>query len=177
MTFPKFLANCIQGFYFRVRGRHPTPVKRGKMHNKGKNLGIIFCEYCFTSFHICVTQIIPYYTICCIDILYQIIWTLTDPENGGFWKTYLDKEKMLVTSSFSCYYNVFYSTLTKSNFCHLQMLSIWTYQKFCHFVWRYEALKYTRSFFLWIGEMPRGQQVGKKKKASILQKSYCLIFS
>ena len=44
------------------------------------------------------------------------------------------------------------------------MLSIWTYQKFCHLVWRYEALKYTRAFFffLWVGEGPRGQQVGKK---------------
>ena len=38
--------------------------------------------------------------------LYQIIRTFTDPENDGFRKTYLDKEKMLVTSSFSCYYNV-----------------------------------------------------------------------
>ena len=90
--------------------------------------------------------------------LYQIIWTLTDPENGGFWKTYLDKEKMLVTSSFSCYYNVFYSTLTKFNFCHLQMLSIWTYQKFCHLVWRYEALKYTGLFFFFF--MGRGRALG-----------------
>ena len=42
------------------------------------------------------------------------------------------------------------------------MLSIWTYQKFCHLVWRYKALKYTRAFFLWVGEGPRGWQVGKK---------------
>ena len=76
--------------------------------------------------------------------LYQITWTFTDPEKGGFWRTYLDKKKMLVTSSFSCYYNVFYSTLTKFNICHLQ---IWTYQNFCHLVWRYEALKYTKAFF------------------------------
>ena len=70
--------------------------------------------------------------------------TFTDSESGGFWKTYLDKEKMLETSNFSCYYNVFYSTLTKFNFCHLQMLLIWTCKKLCHLVWRYmyEALKY-----------------------------------
>ena len=74
--------------------------------------------------------------------LYQINWTFTDPEKGGFWKTYLDKEKMPVTRSFACYYNVFYSTLTKFNFRHLQMLSIRTYQKFYHLVWRYDdALK------------------------------------
>ena len=24
-----------QGFFFRVRGRYPTPIKSGKMHNKG----------------------------------------------------------------------------------------------------------------------------------------------
>ena len=36
------------------------------------------------------------------------------------------------------------------------MLSIWTYQNFCHLVWRYEA------FFLWVGEGPWGRQVGKK---------------
>ena len=84
----------------------------------------------------------PHYTLLYYHLyrnlvsLYQIIWTFTDSENGGFWKTYLDKEKMLVTSSFSCYYNVFYSTLTKFNFCHLQLLSVWTYQKFCHLVWR-----------------------------------------
>ena len=112
----------------------------------------------------------PYYTLLYYQLyrylasLYQIIWTFTDPENHGFWKTYLDKEKMLVTSSFFCYYNVFYSSLTKFNFCHLQMLSIWTYQNFCH-------------FFLCVGEWPRGRQAGKKKKVSILEKIYCLIFS
>ena len=58
--------------------------------------------------------------------LYQIIWTFTDPEKGGFWKTYLDKEKMLVTSSFAFYHYVVYSTLTNFNFCHLKILSIWT---------------------------------------------------
>ena len=42
------------------------------------------------------------------------------------------------------------------------MLSIWTHQKFCHLVWRYEALKYTRAFFWWLGEGPWGRQVGKK---------------
>ena len=104
----------------------------------------------------------PHYTLLYYQLyrylvsLYQIIWTFTDPENSGLWKTYLDKEKMLVTSSFSCYYNVFYSTLTKFNFCHLQMLSIWTYQNFCPLEWRYEALKYTRAFFSWVGGMAPG---------------------
>ena len=41
------------------------------------------------------------------------------------------------------------------------MLSIWTHQKIFHLVWRYEALKYTRAFFLWVWEGPRGRQVGK----------------
>ena len=137
-----------QGF-FRVRGRHPTPVKRAKMHDKGHIWGkvpvnVVLPHFIFVN---------PHYTLLYYQLngylvsLYQIIWTFTDPENEGFWKTCLDKEKMLVTSSFSCYYNVFYSTLTKFHFCHLQMLSIWTYQSFCHIVWRYEALKYTRAFF------------------------------
>ena len=43
------------------------------------------------------------------------------------------------------------------------MLSIWTYQKFCHLVWRYEVLKYTRAFFGGVGEGPQGRQVGKKR--------------
>ena len=110
----------------------------------------------------------PHYTLLYYQLyrylvsLYQIIWTFTDPENCGFWKTYLDKEKMLVTSSFSFYYNVFYSTLTKFNFCHLQMLSIWTYQNFCHLEWRYEALKYTRTFFHGKGNGPRASKLVKK---------------
>ena len=93
----------------------------------------------------------PHYTLLYYQLyrylvsLYQIIWTFIDPENGDFWKTYLDKEKMLVTSSFSCYYNVFYSTLTKFNFHYLQMLSIWTYQNFCHLVWRYSLVTSTAS--------------------------------
>ena len=99
--------------------------------------------------------------------LLQIIWTFANAEIGGFWKTYFDKEKMFVTITFSCYYNVFYSTLTKFNFCHLQMLSIWTYQIFCHLVWKYEALKHQGFFFSWVGEWPRGRQVGKKKNGSI----------
>ena len=59
-TSPGFKA--YTGFFFRVRGRHPMPVKR-------PYLGEIFYECCFTSFNICVTHIIPYYTISCIDIL------------------------------------------------------------------------------------------------------------
>ena len=62
------LCKC-RGF-FSVRGRHPTPVKRGKMHDKGHILGKIFYECCFTSLYIYVTHIIPYYTISCIEILY-----------------------------------------------------------------------------------------------------------
>ena len=140
----------MQGFFFRVRGRHPTPVKRGKMHDKGHIWGKFSVNVVSHILYLCD----PHYTLLYYQLyrylvsLYQIIWIFIDPENGGFWKTYLDKEKMLETSSFSCYYNVFYSTLTKFNFCHLQMLSITcrTYQNFCHFVWRYEALKYIRAF-------------------------------
>ena len=108
----------------------------------------IFREnFLWMLFYITLNLCDPHYTLLYYQLyrdlvsLYQIIWTFTDPEKGGFWKTYLDKEKMLVTSSFACYYNVFYSTLTKFYFCHLQMLSIWTYKKFYDLVWRYEALK------------------------------------
>ena len=86
----------------------------------------------YITLHLCD----PHYTLSYYQLyrdlvsLYQIIWTFTDPEKCGLWKTYLDKEKMLVTRSFACYYIVFYSTITKFNF-----------QKFHHLVWRYEALK------------------------------------
>ena len=29
------LQNCRPGIFFRVMGRHPTPVKSGKMHDRG----------------------------------------------------------------------------------------------------------------------------------------------
>ena len=131
------------GFFFQGKGKTPDARQKGKNARQRPYLGKIFCECCFTSFYMCN----PHYTLLYYQLnrylvtLYQVIWTFTDPENDGFWKIYLDKEKMLVTSSFSSYYNVFYSTLTKFHFCHLQMLSIWTYQNFCHLVWRYEALK------------------------------------
>ena len=120
--------------FFRVRGRHLTPVK---MHDKGHICRKFSVYVVYISLYLCN----PHYTLLYYQLnrylvsLYQIIWTFTDPENNSFWKTYLDKEKLLVTiifslslllitSSFFCYYNVFYSTLTKFHFCHLQMLSI-----------------------------------------------------
>ena len=138
-----------QGFFLGLGEDTRRPSKGEKSTTKaifGENLLLML-------FYIILYLCDPHYTLSYYQLyrdlvsLYQIIWTFTDPENRGFWKTYLEKEKMLVTSSFSCYYNVFYSTLTKFNFCHLQMLSIWTYQFFCPLEWRYEALKYTRAFF------------------------------
>ena len=151
----------FQGFFLGLGEDTRRPSKWGKCTTKAI-FGEIFCECCFTSFYMCDPHYTLYYQLYKdLVSLYQIIWTLTNLESGDFRKTYLDKEKMLVTSRFSCYYNVFYSALTKLNFCHLQMFSIWTYQKFCHLVWTYEALKYTRAFSLWAGEGPPGWKVGK----------------
>ena len=212
---PMFHSIFASRVFFRVRGRHPTLVKKGKIHDKGEYLGKFSVNVVLHHFIFVWPTL--YLVIPSVVSLYQIIWTFTDPENAGFWETYLDKKKMLVISSFSCYYNIFYSTLTLSQtspclqyksfentlgkgeiarnecflpfwitLCHchqiwncrlqtisvwktfqfgrllnllfgkgltkfnsfpLQMLSIWTYQKSCHLVWRYEALKYTRAFF------------------------------
>ena len=148
--------DIVQGFFLGFGEYTRRPSKGEKCTTKA-----IFGEnFLWMLFYIILYLCDPNYSLLYYPLyrylvsLYQIIWTTTYPENGGFWKTYLDKEKMLVTSSFSCYYNVFYSTLTKFNFCHLQMPSIWTYQKFCHLVWRYEALKYTGLFFMGRGRAP-----------------------
>ena len=146
----KFICTQNGVFFFSGLGEDTRRPSKGE---KCTTKAIFGENFLWMLFYIILYLCDPHYTLLYyqlyryLDSLYQIIWTFTDPENGGFWKTYLDKEKLLVTSSFSSYYNVFYSTLTKFNFCHLQMLSIWTYQIFCHLVWRYEALKYTRAFF------------------------------
>ena len=134
------------GFFFRVRGRRPSKGEKctTKAIFRENFLWMLFYIILYNLCDPHLYTLLYYQLYRYLVSLYQIIWTFTDPENGGFWKTYLDKEKMLVTSGF---YNVFYSTLTKLNFCHLQMLSILTYQIFCHLVWRYEAFKYTRAFF------------------------------
>ena len=82
--------------------------------------GNIWENFLLMLFYIILYLCDPHYTLLYHQLyrylvsLYQIIWTFTDPENAGFWETSLDKKKMLVISSFSCYYNVFYSTLTLS---------------------------------------------------------------
>ena len=82
----------------------------------GRGLAIFGENFLRMLFYIILYLCNPHYTLLYYQLnrylvsLYQVIWTFTDPENDGFWKTYLDMEKMLVTSSFSCYYNVFYST-------------------------------------------------------------------
>ena len=40
--------------------------------------------------------------------LYNTILTFNNPENESFWKHWGEKEKMLVTSIFSFFHNVFY---------------------------------------------------------------------
>ena len=79
-----------QGFFFlRVRGRHPTPVNRGKMHDKGHIWGKFSVNVVYITLHLCD----QYYTLSYYQLyrdlvsLYQIIWTFTDPEKCGFWKT------------------------------------------------------------------------------------------
>ena len=144
-----------QGFFLGLG----EDTRRLSIGEKCTTKAIFGENFLWMLFYIILHLCNPHYTLLYYQLnrylvsLYQIVWTFTDPENDGFWKTYLDKEKMLVTSSFSCY-NVFYSTWTKFHFCHLQMLSIWTYQNCCHLVWRNEALKYTRLFFMGGGMAP-----------------------
>ena len=80
----------------------------------------IFGEnFLWMLFHIILYLCDPHYALLYYQLyrylvsLYQIIWTFTDPENGGFWKTYLDKEKMLVTSISPV--TTMFSTLPKQN--------------------------------------------------------------
>ena len=56
-------------FFFRVRGKTPDARQKGKNSRQRGIFGKIFCECCFTSFYICVTHIIPYYTTSSRDIL------------------------------------------------------------------------------------------------------------
>ena len=129
----KVLVSVKTGFFFFLGlGEDARRPSKGEKCTKA-----IFGEnFLLRLFYITSYLCDPHYTLSYYQLyrdlvsLHQIIRTFTDLEKGGFWKTYLDKEKMLVTRSFACYYNVFYSTLTKFNF-----------QKIYHLVWRYEALK------------------------------------
>ena len=137
--------NTEQGLFLGIRERHPTPVKGEKCTTKA-----IFGEnFLWMLFYIILYLWNPHYTLLYYLVsLYQIIWNFTDPENDSFWK------KFAVSP-------VFYPTLIKFHFCLQQMLSIWNIKIFV--IW-YGGMKLwnTPDFFSWVGERPRGRQIGKK---------------
>ena len=74
-----------------------------------------------------------------LTLSYTIL-TFNDPEKEALLKTLLEKEKMLVTSIFSCFPQCFILfskqiSISESQLnCHLQMPSIWSTPEFCHLV-------------------------------------------
>ena len=63
LDYPLLQQDALPGFFWGGWGRHPTPVKRGKMHDKGHIWGK-FSVNVVLHLYICVTHIIPYYIIC-----------------------------------------------------------------------------------------------------------------